>query len=33
MSIIVGFTKMANVAKFAKLARIHQRSEKIAVDN
>ena len=30
MSIIVGLTKMTNVANFANLARIHQRSGKIA---
>ena len=28
MYIIVGFTKMTNVAKFANLARVHQRSGK-----
>ena len=30
MSIIVGFTNMTNVAKFANLPRIHQRSGKMA---
>ena len=30
MSIIVSLTKMTNVAKFANLARIHQRTGKIA---
>ena len=30
MSIIVSLTKMTNVAKFANLSRIHQRTGKIA---